>query len=93
MKKLATKIANSKRRPRPTPLSEVPPPPAAALMWTINEAAAAMRCSRPTCYQRVRVGAIAGYRVGELIRIDPESVKTFLRSRPIAPTAGRKLAG
>jgi excisionase family DNA binding protein len=68
-------------------------PPPGAMVLTIDQTAAAMQCSRPIVYERIRKGDIKAYRVGEVIRIDPESVRQFLFSRPIPATDGSKLAG
>jgi excisionase family DNA binding protein len=91
--------AHAKRRPtiKRGPYSNtregVQPPPDGAMVLTIKQTAAAMQCSTPVVYKRIREGVIKAYRVGEVIRIDPESVRQFLFSRPIPPTAGHKLAG
>lgn len=71
--------------PKKLERKEISPPALGAVMWTIDQTALAMTCSRPTVYQRIREGSIAAYKVGEVIRIDPESVRAFLFARPLRP--------
>jgi excisionase family DNA binding protein len=91
--------AHGKRRPtiKRGPYSNtrqgVPPPPEGAIVWTIAQTGAAIQRSNPIVYQLIREGKIKAYRVGEHVRIDPESVRQYLFSRPIPATDGSKLAG
>lgn len=59
------------------------PPP---LLWTIQDANAAMGCTSPTTYARIHQGLIKAYRVGDRFMLDPESVKAFMFSRPVKPS-------
>lgn len=44
-------------------------------------------CGRSTIYKLLDEGAIRSYRVGRLIRIDPQDVVAYLRENPYRPDA------
>lgn len=58
-----------------TQIPEVKP-----LLWTIEEAARALRCSRSSVYNLMDRGAIQSVKVGHLRRIRPEAIEDFVKS-------------
>ena len=50
------------------------------LLFTIEEAARALRCSRSTIYNLMDTGAVKSVKIGHLRRIRPEAIDTFLKS-------------
>jgi excisionase family DNA binding protein len=55
--------------------------PAGSVLWTTDEVAAALKCSRGTVYRHVRTGALPARRVGEAgpLRFEPAAVERLLR--------------
>ena len=65
--------------PTPTPSKALPE----AELWVLKAAAAAMNCSLPLVYQRIARGDIKAFMVGHKMMVEPESVKSFMRERPV----------
>jgi excisionase family DNA binding protein len=49
--------------------------------WTVEEAAALLRCSTKLLYKHVRQGKLQAYRLGTLIRLDSAAIKEWLLFR------------
>jgi excisionase family DNA binding protein len=48
-------------------------------LWTPDDVAEALRCSRTTVYRMVEEGKLPSVRVGRLLRFDPNAVQAALR--------------
>src|SRR5687767_5217009 len=77
-----------KTKPAITKDENLPPPE----LWTLKAGGVVMNCSLPTVYQRIAEGDIKAFKVGYRTMLDPESVRAFMRSRPIKPAKRKRPA-
>jgi excisionase family DNA binding protein len=54
---------------------------------TVEQLAALLQCSKKTLYRMVQRGTLPHFRVGTMVRLDPEVTAQWLRSRH----AGKRL--
>ena len=50
---------------------------------TIEQLAALLQCSKKALYKMVQRGTLPSFRVGSMVRLDPEMTAQWLRSRSV----------
>ncbi len=65
-------------------------PHVAEPLWTAEDVAAFLRVSLSMVYKLRRTGRLPAVRVGALFRFEPDVVRAFGHSEPVARAAGRR---
>jgi excisionase family DNA binding protein len=60
--------------------------------WTVEEFARLLKTSTKYIYKQVRYGMLPAYKVGSMLRLDPKTTASWLRSRMTVPAVQREVA-